>query len=138
MHNGCRRRRCHRRHHRHLRKRTKKQYLPLNGVSRDAVIDRRDIDLPTAAMLMGLLFCTRFHSAILMVDDLPKGRSGKLWQIWGVWFASVLCGEWKMSKETGWSREKCWVEWRKSGASLFEKGKWEADYQFQTVGKNAT
>ncbi len=105
--------------------------MPLNGVSRDDVIDGRDIDLLTAAMLMGLLFRTRFHSAILMADDVPKGRDRKLWQIWGGWFASVLSGKWKMSNDTGWSREK-------SGASLFEKGKQEAVYQFQTVGKNAT
>ena len=78
-----------------------------------------------------------FHSMILMVDDVPKGQSGKLWQNWGVGFACFArC---KRQKWIGVVTEgqQQWLESRKNGASLFQNGKWEAVYQFHPVEKNA-
>ena len=74
---------------------------------------------------------------ILMVNDVPKGRSGKLWQNWGVGFACIVCC--KRQKWIGVVTEgrHQWLEWRKNGASLFEKGKWDAVYQFHPVEKIA-
>ena len=62
------------------------------GLSEAAVIDRRVSIRRLLPCWWRLLFRTCFHSAILMVDDVPKGRSGKLWQIWSG-FSRLLCGK---------------------------------------------
>ena len=68
------------------------------------------------------------------VRAVPKGCRGKLWQFRGGLFVGV---EHALHGVGGEGMSVVGVE-RKSGASLFEKGKWETAYQFQEVVVNAT
>ena len=70
----------------------------------------------------------------MVFGAVPKGCRGKLWQVRGGLFVGV---EHALHGVGGEGMSVVGVE-RKSGASLFEKGKWETAYQFQEVIVNAT
>ena len=104
--------------------------LPLNGMPSFDIVGARHVKGQQCLPQRWCNHCflrTRFHSMILMVDKVPKGRSGKLWQNesmddW-VWWARriVVDVERDAHHHETLQRSKEMVGEKQSGATFLKK-----------------